>query len=87
MTIIEVAKLVTDQKECHQIRERKNEPHRYDVAPVFPRQKRGRGWILLDLFTASAITAVANALSEPSRARYQDLELSRLITITWKLVK
>jgi len=41
---------------------------------------------LMDAFTASAIMAVYNALSDDNKKKYESLPLDKLINVTWKLV-
>lgn len=45
------------------------------------------GWILLDLFTASAMATVYDALNEDSKAKFDCLHIISLVDFTWKHVK
>jgi len=60
-------------------------PIQVDAKPYFTGSKRG--WVALDLFTASAICAVAEGLNPVNRYKYERLTLPAIIRITWKVVK
>jgi len=85
MTIIETARKVTTDKSAQLVREHKKELRRYDVKPLFTGSHRG--WFILDLFTASAICAVADAINQENLAKFQELALPKVLKITWSLVK
>ena len=65
-------------------RPRKNVPGEYDAKPYFTGNHRG--WVAVDAFTASAMCAVYDRLSEQARAKFDTLSLTRAVDITWKLV-
>ena len=65
-------------------RPRKNAPGEYDAKPYFTGNHRG--WTAVDAFTASAMCAVYDRLSEAAQAKYDTLSLGRAVDITWKLV-
>lgn len=67
MTTIALAQLVLDTKTCHVFRRSLRPGVQWDAKPYFTGSKRG--WIMLDLFTASAIVAVAKSLNPTNRAR------------------
>ena len=64
---------------------RKNSTDQFDIKEAFSGKKRG--WFYMDVFTASAIVAVYNALNEKNKAKYSTLPLPKLINVTWKLIK
>ena len=57
----------------------------YDVKPLFTGNKRG--WILLDLFSASALVAMHDALSLENREKLGRLCLSSQVKLAFRLVK
>lgn len=89
MTIIEAAnqaktdgaQLIRYRKDSH----KETGTAQYDCKPMFTGSKRG--WIALDSFTASAITAVFGAVRPDLQAKLVNLPLGRLIDICWKNVK
>lgn len=42
--------------------------------------------VLVDLFTASAMVKVYDALNEANRAKFIALDWPRFVSVTWKLV-
>jgi len=46
-----------------------------------------RGWVLLDLFTASAMQACYNALSTKSQASWDKIPITKLVDFTWEHVR
>ena len=77
MKFIEVAKMVVETKTAHLIRPRKGADMEYDAKPIFTGSKRG--WVMLDLFTAGAVTAVADAISEPNREKMNRIPPRKVI--------
>jgi len=90
MILTEVANKITSERTALLIRPRVGPlvslaPREYDVKPLFTGSKRG--WVVLDLFTASAVAAVGEGLNEANRAKFNSMPLPKAINITWKLVK
>jgi hypothetical protein len=83
MTAIEVFRTVTTDG-AQLVRPRKDAPLQYDIKPLFTGSNRG--WTIVDAFTASAVVQVWNALSEANRAKFGAMPLTRMVTVTWKLV-
>ena len=84
MTIYEIAKQAVEQKTAQSLRHR--EGNQYDCkADMF--QGHSRKWALMDIFTASAIVSIYEALKPENQAKYLSLPLGRLIDLTWKLIK
>lgn len=57
----------------------------YDCKPYFSGNKRG--WVALDSFSASAIVAVWDALSEANRAKFGQLRIDKMAKVAFKFVK
>lgn len=93
MTAIEIAKQIVETKGALLVRQRKATQNgrrvivagEYDSKPYFDHGNR-RGWVLFDLFTASAVVQVHDALNETNRAKFAALPLLRMVDVTWKLV-
>jgi len=85
MTTIEAARAVKESGTCHLIRLRKDSPGQYDARPFGGGNKRG--WAYLDLFTASAICAVYDALSEANREKYGRMPVQLAASFAFKHVK
>jgi hypothetical protein len=70
------------------VRPRKNTPARalaeYDTKPYFTGSKRG--WVLVDLWTASTVVQVHDALNETNREKFAALELLRMVDVAFRLV-
>ena len=89
MTIIEVAnkakedgaQLIRYRKDSH----KETETAQYDCKPMFTGSKRG--WIYIDSSTASAMTAVYNALKPELQAKFNNLPLGKLVDFCWKHVR
>jgi hypothetical protein len=79
MTALDAARKVYEEKSCHLLRPRKDAPGEYDVKPAFT--GKARGWAYLDLFTASAIVRVSDAVNETNRAKMAALPLAKLARI------
>jgi len=86
MKSIEVARLIVDTKTCHLLRPRKGEYGQYDVK-VFHQGGNKRGWAFWDLFSASAVVKVYDALSKENRAKYESMNPLRMVDVAFKLIK
>lgn len=77
---------VVNNKGCVLIRYREpiSKPYEYDVKEPFVGNKRG--WVMLDLFTASAMNAVYNALSEDHKSKFDMIPFQKLVDFTWNNV-
>ena len=88
MRTSEIIKQVIETKGCVLIRPRKEEhlnntPWQYDLKEPFQGNKKG--WTLLDLFTASAMLKIYDALEkEENKARFDRLHINKLVDFTWK---
>jgi hypothetical protein len=67
------------------VRERKNQPGEYDAKPWAVGGHRG--WFLFDLFSASAVVAVYDALGPENQARYNNMHPVVMANMAFKLVK
>ena len=83
MTGIQAANQVVCEKQVHLMRPRKGEPGQYDVKPYCEGSKRG--WFYLDLFTASYITAVYNALNESNKAKFAAMPIQKMASVAFKV--
>lgn len=86
MTAIEAARTVKDSCQCHLLRVRKDSPGEYDAKPYGGGGNK-RGWFYLDLFSAGAICAVYDALSEANRAKYATMPVYKMAVVAFKLIK
>lgn len=84
MTNIQAAQTVVETKSCHLIRERKDAPGQYDLKEAFTGNKRG--WFYLDLFSASAITKVYEALNDDNKSKFAALPVERMARVAFRLV-
>lgn len=82
MKFLEAAKMVVESKTAHLIRPRKGADMEYDAKPIFTGSKRG--WVMLDTFTASAVTAVANVVSESTRELMNSMKPSVVADVAFK---
>jgi len=49
--------------------------------------KKKKGWVLLDLFTASAMVQIYDALKDKAnKEKYGNMNIAQAVDITWKLV-
>lgn len=84
MNIYEVAKQAVNESSAQKIRPTKDRQFEYDVQPEMF-SGNNRGWTLLDLFTASVIVQIYEALNETNRQKYINLPLPKFINLTWKI--
>jgi hypothetical protein len=79
MTIDDAVRTIVETNSAHLIRYRKDSVlsgiAQYDVKAY---EGSKRGWVLCDLFTASAIHAVFNALSEQNKAKARNMNVNKL---------
>ena len=90
MTVSTIIKQVVGGKGALLIRDRKEEhvkgsAWQYDVKPNWTGNKKR--WVYIDLFTASAMLTVFNALGDENKAKYDKVHIDRLIGFTWKHIK
>jgi hypothetical protein len=81
---LDAAEMVVETKSACLIRPRKGVDAEYDVKEAFTGKKRG--WALLDLFTASAVTAAADKVGVAERAKMNRMSPSSLTTLAFKFV-
>lgn len=94
---VEACRLVVQTKSCRLIRHQGGKAARYDLKHWTEASEwemydehgnlRDTGWVILDLFTASAIMAVYGKSSREVRGKMNLLGLSGLAPIVWKSVK
>ena len=82
MKTMEVVNLVADTRSAHMFKLRKDcvkvkgSDYEYDVKPLFTGNKRG--WVILDIYTVSAIMAVYNALTPENQAKINLLSIPKV---------
>lgn len=87
MTSIDAARKVTAEKTCYVLRPRLDGTvGQYDSKPFFGKGHK-RGWFYLDLFTASHIVALYNALNETNKAKYASLPIMRQAELAFRLIR
>ncbi len=84
-----IIKEIVETKGCVLIRPRKEDhikatPWQYDVKEPFQGNKKG--WTLLDLFTASAMLKVYEALKDENKTKFDRLHINTLVNFTWKQI-
>ncbi len=85
MDVIEACKKVsTEGVQLLRLREIKDKVPQYDVKPAFTGKRRG--WFYLDAFTASAILAVYNAISEENKVKAPRLPIDKFASFAFKHV-
>jgi len=82
MTTIQLAEKVTKEKQAHLWRYREGA---LQARPYGAGSKRG--WSLLDLWSAGAIVAVADAINEKNRAKLDSLPPHRAALICLELIR
>ena len=85
MTSMEVFRTVKDSGTCHLVRPRKDAPGQYDARPFGQGSKRG--WFYVDLFTASAVCAVHDALNDKNKAKLEALAIPKAAHVAFRLVR
>ena len=89
MKASEIVNHIVNTKSVALVRARKEEhikgqPIQYDIKESFTGKKKG--WFYFDLFTASAVQQVFNAIKPENQKRFDCLPLPRLVDITWQLI-
>ena len=85
MTAIQVFE-ETVENGCQLARLRLNDKTQYDAKPYYSGGKK-KNWVYIDHFTASAVLKVHEALGDENKKKFEALPLSRMVDITWRLVK
>jgi len=89
MTISDAARMTRDKATAHLVRYRSDSVQsgtaQYDVKEYGQGTKRG--WVMLDIFTASAIVAVYDVLNDIGRAKLQNLPLKVLAAFCLRHVR
>lgn len=85
MKPIEIAREIVETKTCHLVRPRKDEPGEYDAKPYDTGSKRG--WTYLDLFSASAVVQVYDALGPANRAKYAAMPIAAMVPLAFKMIE
>ena len=87
MITSQIIKQVVETKGCVLIRPRKEDhvkgnPWQYDIKEPFQGNKKG--WTLVDLFTASAMLKVYEALKDENKGKFDRLHINTLVDFTWE---
>lgn len=83
MTSIEVARRVVNEKSAYLFREKADGS--YDAKLFFAGSKRG--WTCLDLFSASALVQVYDAVNEQNKEKLLSLPLAKAVRLAFKCIK
>ncbi len=83
MNTIALARRVVAERSCYLFRRRKDGTG-YDVKPYGAGSKRG--WVALDLYSASAIVMVHDGLNETNRARFLAMPLIDMASVAFKVL-
>lgn len=83
MTGIQVAKEVVKTQQLHLVRNRQGTLGEYDAKPAHT--GKAKGWFYVDLFSASAIVAVWEALNEENRAKFEKLPIARMAEVAFQV--
>ena len=98
MKAIEVARQVLDTGTCHYFRDTEGQyearPYHEFADPLTEREEaRGeeqpealRGWIALDLFSASGLVQVYDALRPENRAKLEEYPLTGMVLLAFKCI-
>lgn len=81
---IEVARKVVAEKSAYLVRPMKGHEGQYDAKPWSGNK---RGWMFVDLFSASTLVAVYDAINAEDQAKLDSFELPKAIAIAFKLLK
>ncbi len=85
MKLNELCNLIVAEKSAKLIRPKKDNPGQYDYKELFTGSKKG--WAIFDLFTASAVKAVWDALSPANRDKLNNMPPLKVSAVWFKLLK
>ena len=57
-----------------------------DIAKRDFMKKKGKGWVIIDAFTASAVVQVYDKLNETQQAKFKTFRMDTIVNFTWKVV-
>ena len=57
-----------------------------DIAKRDLLPKKGKGWVIIDAFTASAVVQVYDKLNETQQAKFKTFRMDTIVDFTWKVV-
>lgn len=89
MTISQITKAILADKSARLIRPKRIELDALDKRIQYDakfHEGSSKGWIFLDLTTASALDTCYNALSAESQFKWDMMSVSRLVDFAWKHV-
>jgi len=85
MESLKVFETVVNTKSYRLARQRKDSKE-YDLKSTSHAGNK-KGWIFIDLFTASAVMQVYNALNDANKITFAKMPLIKMVNITWRLIK
>lgn len=85
MTAVEVCRKIVETSGALLTRPTEGQPGMYDTKPFFQGSKRG--WVLVDLFSASVYLKVHDALNDTNRAKFAEMDLIKAVKIAYKLLE
>ena len=86
MTNVEAARLIKNTKQCHSVRPSKTMPKLLEVVPWDEKHESG-GWTLFDLFSASAVVAVADVVKPEHLEKLNLMHFTRTVSFCMGCVK
>jgi len=82
--MIETIKKLLEAQNFAYVRE--TEPKHYELKHA-DNKPSGEGWTLLDVYSASAVNGVYEALTGDSQSKFAGLNISHAVNIAFKLLK
>lgn len=49
-------------------------------------EKKGKGWVIIDAFTASAVVQIYDMLKPKQQAKFKTFRMKTIVDFTWKAV-
>lgn len=81
MKALEVLKTIVDESSCKLIKAQRGNPEEYDVQ-IYEGKKRG--WVLVDLYSASVALSVYNCLSDTNKEKFEKMSILGMVDISFK---
>lgn len=84
MTALEVFRKCRADEACKVARQKKGQPGQYDCKGFY--EGSHRGWTVVDLFTASTVCQVHDALKPENQAKFASLPLVRMAEVAFAVL-